>query len=91
MELSWSPLPLDLQNGVITSYIVTIEGPSSIKRHLSITDPTATSIEVTGLTPFTTYIFNVSAMTSAGVGPPATVSSSTLEGRKCFWGNINTS
>ena len=41
-----------------------------------------TFIQIPGLRPFTSYTFNVSAMTKAGTGPPATVSSKTPEGRK---------
>ena len=39
-----------------------------------------TSVEIPGLRPFTSYTFNVSAMTKAGTGPAATISSKTPEG-----------
>ena len=45
-------------------------------------DGNATSCEVSDLRPYTTYTFNVSAMTEAGAGPPIIVSSTTHQGGK---------
>ena len=41
-----------------------------------------TSVQIPGLRPFTSYTFSVSAMTKAGTGPAATISSKTPEGCK---------
>ena len=75
-ELSWTPLPLDEQNGVIIGYIVQVVGPDST-REISALGADVTSVEVSGLKSFTSYTFNISAMTKAGTGPVATISSTT--------------
>ena len=80
-ELSWIPLPVEKQNGVITGYTVQVEGPDSL-REVSVPNTSTTSVEVPGLRPFTSYTFSVSAMTKAGIGPAATISSTTPEGGK---------
>ena len=58
-------------------------GPDSI-REISVTDASATSIEVSGLSPYTTYTFNVSAVTVGGTGPAISVSSTTPQGGEAF-------
>ena len=63
-------MPKDQQNGIITGYIVQVAGPDFI-REVLITNATATSTQVSGLRPSTSYYFSVSAMTVAGTGPPA--------------------
>ena len=78
-ELSWSPLPVEKRNGVITGYTIQVEGPD-FSREISVQDGNMSSVEVPGLMPFTSYTFYVSAMTKAGTGPVATVSSTTPEG-----------
>ena len=78
-ELSWSPLPEEKQNGVMTGYKIQVVGPDS-SREISVQGVNTTSFEVSGLRPFTLYNFNVSAMTKAGTGPAATTSSKTPEG-----------
>ena len=75
------PPPLEEQNGVITGYTVQVEGPDS-SREFSVQNASTTSVEVSGLKPFTSYTFHVSAMTKAGTGPAATISSTTPEGGK---------
>ena len=60
-------MPKDQQNGIITGYTVQITGPD-FTRDISITDATATSTEVSGLRPSTSYYFSVSAITAAGSG-----------------------
>ena len=69
-QLSWTPVPKDQQNGIIIGYTVQVAGPDFI-REILITDATATSTEVSGLRPSTSYYFSVSVMTIAGSGPPA--------------------
>ena len=78
-ELSWSPVPVEKQNGIITGYTVKVVGPDS-PREIPVQGAGTTSVEIPGLRPFTSYTFNVSAMTKGGTGPAATVSSKTPEG-----------
>ena len=78
VELTWSPIPVDKQNGVVTRYIVEVVGPDS-SRDILVFDDNTTDVVIPGLRPFSTYTFNVSAMTKAGTGPAASISSTTLE------------
>ena len=78
-ELSWSHVPIEKQNGVITGYTVKVVGPDS-PREIPVQGADTTSVEIPGLRPFTSYTFNISAMTKAGTGPAATISSKTPEG-----------
>ena len=75
-ELSWSPLPLEKRNGVISGYTIQVVGPDS-SREIPVQDAETTTVK---LRPFTSYTFHVSAMTKAGTGPVATISSTTPEG-----------
>ena len=80
-ELSWSPVSVEKQNGVITGYIVKVVGSDS-PGEIPVLSAGTTSVQIPGLRPFTSYTFNVSAMTKAGTGPAATISSKTPEGGK---------
>ena len=80
-ELSWSTIPVEKQNGVITGYKVKIVGPDS-PGEIPLHGAGTTSVQIPGLRPFTSYTFNVSAMTKSGTGPAATISSKTPEGGK---------
>ena len=75
-QLSWSPLPEEKRNGVITGYKVQIVGPHS-QQEIQVED---VSVEVSSLKPSTSYTFNVSSMTKAGTGPVATISTTTPNG-----------
>ena len=80
-ELSWIPLPSHQHNGIITGYTVKVVGPdSATPRLIPVSDSSATSIVVSGLRPFTMYTFSVSAMTVAGAGPAADITSTTPQG-----------
>ena len=81
VQLSWTPVPEDLQNGNITGYTVQVEGPDSTQE-IPVMHGNATSYEVSGLKPYTTYTFSVSAMTEAGIGPAISTSSATPQGGK---------
>ena len=79
-KLSWIPVPREKQNGVITGYTVYIVGADSTsRREISVEKGDATTVEISNLTPFTSYNFSISAKTKAGSGPVATVSSRTPE------------
>ena len=78
-ELFWSPVPIEMQNGIITRYTVEVVGPGS-SRDIFVLDADTTYIKIPGLRLFTSYTFNVSAMTKAGTGPAAIISSKTPEG-----------
>ena len=65
----WSPPIVSQQNGVITRYsIACISKFGIVDRNTS-----STSLNVTGLRPFTNYTCLVDAATVVGVGPPAVV------------------
>ncbi len=68
VQLSWSPLPHELTNGIITGYIVTVLGVESNESYT--VDTVATRYSVTTL-PYTSYMFSVSASTDIGTGPPS--------------------
>ena len=63
--LSWDPLPLAQQNGIIRQYRVTIVDIAGEARIIS---TTAASVNVAALNPFTMYTCTVAAETIA-VGP----------------------
>ena len=84
-QLSWTPVPEDKQNDIITGYTVLVEGPDST-REIQVMDGNATSYEVSDLRPYTTYTFSVSAVTKAGPGQAIIASSTTPQGGEilCF-------
>ena len=82
-EISWKSLPEDKESTVITGYMVQVVGPDS-KHDIPVPDANKTSITVSELRPSTSYIFNICAMTKAGNGPIATITSTTPEeGERC--------
>ena len=65
--LSWSEPPLEQQNGVIIGYVISVlvlEDNSTF--NLS---STSTSVTLTALKPYHTYICIVAAQTAVGTGP----------------------
>ena len=82
-KLSWTPVPAQKQNGVITGYtvhVVRADLSSTSRRDIPVQKGDATSVDVPNLTPFTSYSFSISAKTNAGAGPPsASISSKTPE------------
>ena len=79
-KLSWSPVPKGKRNGVITGYTVQVMGTdSTIQQKIEMEKTDTTSVEISNLTPFTSYNFSISAKTKAGFGPAATISSRTPE------------
>ena len=80
VQLSWSAVPEDQQNGEITGYSMQVEGPNTT-RNVQIattvtghTEDAYNSEEVCDLRPSTEYTFSVSAKTVAGSGPAISVS-----------------
>lgn len=67
IELSWSPPPPPNHNGEITGYNVTVTATNT---GITLTVfSVANSTVIGSLTPFTTYIYSVAAVTNAGTGP----------------------
>ena len=80
IQLSWDPLPLALQNGIVRQYMVTIVDIAGYARAIT---TTATSVNVAALNPFTMYTCTVAAETIA-VGPSTSpVQLVTPQDRKC--------
>ena len=81
-KLSWTPVPKHKQNDTITGYTIQVEGPFSLgkTKHIPVMNAAATSFEVSGLQPYTTYTFSVSAVTKVGTGLAKSVSSTTPQG-----------
>ena len=73
VQLSWGAVPKDQQNGIITGYVIQINGPDT-KRSIPTTGGYITFKEVSDLRPSTEYSFSVSAKTVAGSGPAISVS-----------------
>ena len=85
-EVSWSPLPKNEQNGVIIGYtVIVIKDDSQSEPPLQL-DTATNSTTISNLKPFTSYTFKISAMTKAGSGPAATISSTTPEAGTCVNG-----
>jgi hypothetical protein len=75
VRLSWGDVPKDQQNGIITGYMIQVEGPDTTRNILTTGGYTCILFkEVSDLTPSTEYSFSVSAKTVAGSGPAISVS-----------------
>lgn len=64
--LSWAPPAARLQNGLIHSYLVTIDSGRALNRTIV---PSSTEYVVAGLRPNTNYLVYVQAINSQGTGP----------------------
>ena len=67
LYIAWDPPASEKQNGIIISYIVNITGVETGER-LQLTSQSQ-SVNITGLTPYTTYLCIVAASTAIGPGP----------------------
>ena len=67
ISLKWSPPPPKQQNGAIIHYFVNVTHIDTLETIQYNT--TVSSITITGLDPYTTYVCVVSAETTIGVGP----------------------
>ena len=83
VTLTWDPLPIDDQNGVILYYAIDVTVKET-EEQFQLTSNT-TSLEVTDLPPFRTFVCVIAAATSAGLGPIGpTYTVVTLEDSKEF-------
>lgn len=67
ISLKWAPPSSDEQHGIITGYVINVTHADTLNTMQYRT--TRTSINITGLDPYTTYVCVVAAETSVGVGP----------------------
>ncbi len=67
VTVMWGEPPADEINGIIIRYIinVTVVGTGQVFQLTS----TTTSLEVTNLSPYTTFVCIIAAVTSTGTGP----------------------
>ncbi len=65
--LTWEPPPYEDQNGVITLYIITVTVQET--GEMFQLNSTTTTLTVTSLRPFRTYVCVIVAATSVGLGP----------------------
>ena len=89
--VTWEEVPLDDQNGVITTYEVLIVPQLTFDGSLmesTTTNVTNTSLLLDGLHPFLNYTISVRAYTSVGAGPYQSVIESTLEDRRLHNFNV---
>ncbi len=70
VAVSWSPPPLDAQNGIIIAYVLTCR-PEGLVTSLPATYTAVGNYSLRGFTPATTYNCTVFATTAGGSGPPA--------------------
>lgn len=87
ISISWEDPVYSDQNGVITQYTLTYQGVErdSLPRSLTLpqTNLSLTCHNIDSLEEFTTYLVTLSAHTSAGAGPVASVTVITEE--HCMW------
>ena len=78
VSLQWDPPTPDKQNGVIVSYTINVMINDQVLRMAVMSNTSQQTI--TNLTPYTMYMFNISASTRIGQGPFSTpVTTSTTE------------
>ena len=65
--LEWNPPSDQSQNGVIDAYVVNITAAETGERAQWVEE--STNLTLNSLTPHTTYLIEVAAQTSAGLGP----------------------
>ena len=82
--LTWSPPNYEEQNGVIIMYVINVTVQET-GEHFQLTSNT-TSLEVTNLKPYRTYVCIIAAATSVGLGPfNISVTVKTPEDGKCAY------
>ena len=80
VTLSWSPPEESERNGVISSYTLACAGGGGLMAD-TITTSDLTAV-VGNLNPYSRYVCTVSASTSAGTSPPATLNFTTATDSK---------
>ena len=81
MDLCWDPPPAEQYNGQLTSYTIEVKDQNGDEARPPLT-ANGTSKRIDDLQPNTKYTFEVSTMTAAGSGPPASIEKCTTEGVK---------
>ena len=69
-EFTWQPPPSDQQNGVIVNYVIQVTIVEMGDSFFLFSN--STTLTVTNLKPFRTYICIIAAQTSVGTGPYGT-------------------
>lgn len=65
--VSWNPPRIDEQNGIIINYLINVTLVES--GHTFQLSSTTTSLTVSSLLPYRTYVCIIAAVTSIGIGP----------------------
>ena len=84
--LRWTPVPTNLQNGIITGYIILATSMS--RNHSYSADGDTLELELMGLRGYTVYNFSEAAETTGGRGQPLVVTSRTPQGGGYLGSNI---
>ena len=83
LTFSWDPPPLADRNGIIIGYQLSCDPqPSTFPRVYNQSGPVNTGTTLNVFTPGTTYTCRVLPSNSAGDGPPASITVTTLEARE---------
>ena len=83
LQISWSTPTFS--NGPSLTYRVEYTGLATVNGSFFMTfflETTTTSVNISGLVPFSTYTIGVRASTSVGAGPTAFINATTAEARK---------
>ena len=67
LTLRWALPPEENRNGIISGYSINVT--SNATGDMTILSTTANTFSVTSLSPYTTYLCSVAALTSVGLGP----------------------
>ena len=81
VDLNWAPPELSLQNGRLISYNINC---SQIGQHYT-NNVSHLTLSVTGLSPYTSYSCDVSAVNVVGEGPATTCSFTTAQDSMCTY------
>ena len=82
--LEWTPIPMANVNGILKGYKVKYKKYFNSEYEVVYTKGQTSEKTVTGLKGFTLYMFEISAFTTTGEGPPVPGVIKTLEGGKSF-------
>ena len=85
ITVQWEELPCLHRSGEITGYAVVARTSGEDERVVNVNDGNARSAIVSGLTPNTQYTVSVTAVNSAGTGPPSGIDIMTCKYILCLW------